>query len=144
MPHFRLLKSAAAAAVAMFLLAGTVHGEDSLDSTAFQKIIKNQMSAFASDNATAAYSYATRSLQERFQSPEVFMEMVRQGYRPVYQPQDVTFGRSKMTKLGPTQEVYVTGPKGNSWLALYSFEQQGDGSWRISGCYLTKSSGFAA
>ena len=55
-----------------------------------------------------------------------------------------SFGQSKMTKLGPTQEVYVVGPKGKNWLALYSFEQQEDGSWRISGCYLTKSDGFAA
>ncbi|WP_347876546.1 DUF4864 domain-containing protein [Labrenzia sp. 011] len=26
------------------------------------------------------------------------MEMVRQGYQPVYKPREVTFGRSRMTK----------------------------------------------
>ncbi|KZM49744.1 DUF4864 domain-containing protein [Labrenzia sp. OB1] len=140
--HFR--KLAAAAAVSTFLLSGAANSEDRLDSGAFQEIIKNQMNAFATDDAGAAFSFAANSLKQRFQTPEFFMEMVRQGYQPVYNPQSVTFGRSMMTKIGPTQEVYVTGPKGKNWLALYSFEEQSDGSWRISGCYLTKSDGFSA
>ncbi|WP_299813204.1 DUF4864 domain-containing protein [uncultured Roseibium sp.] len=140
--HFR--KLAAAAAVGTFLLTGAAHSEDGLDSGAFQQIIKNQMNAFATDDAGAAFSFAANSLKQRFQTPEFFMEMVRQGYQPVYKPQSVTFGRSLMTKIGPTQEVYVTGPKGKNWLALYSFEEQSDGSWRISGCYLTASDGFSA
>ncbi|MDN3719329.1 DUF4864 domain-containing protein [Roseibium salinum] len=135
-------KFAAAAALSAVLFTGAAHGEDGLDSGVFQQVIKKQMSAFASGNAKAAFSFATNSLQQRFQTPEFFMEMVRQGYQPVYQPQNVTFGRSRMTKYGPTQEVYLTGPKGKDWLALYSFEQQEDGSWRISGCYLTQSAGF--
>ncbi|WP_305985621.1 DUF4864 domain-containing protein [Roseibium sp. MMSF_3544] len=138
------LKTAAAAGIAFSLSLGSVKADDSLDSQAFQSIIKNQMSAFASGNANQAFSFATNSLQKRFQTPEIFMEMVRQGYQPVYNPSNVTFGQSKMTQFGPTQEVYVTGPKGQNWLALYSFEKQEDGSWRISGCYLTKSDGFAA
>ncbi|TYC53860.1 DUF4864 domain-containing protein [Rhodobacterales bacterium] len=133
-----------AAGIAAMLLAGSAQAEDGLDSGPFKDVIKNQMTAFASGNAQAAFSYATKSLQQRFQTPEFFMQMVRQGYRPVYSPKQVTFGRSKMTKLGPTQEVFVTGPQGKDWIALYSFEQQDDGSWRISGCYLTKSPGFAA
>jgi len=137
-------KLAAATAVSAVLLSGAARSEDGLDSGAFQEIIKNQMSAFATGNAKAAFSFATSSLQQQFQTPEFFMEMVRQGYQPVYRPHSVTFGRSKMTKLGPTQEVYVTGPKGHDWLALYSFEKQDDGSWRISGCYLTESNGFSA
>lgn len=144
MAHARFWKWAAVAGTGLMLAVSAAKAEDSLDGTAFQKIIKNQMSAFASGNAKAAYSFATNSLQQRFQSPEFFMEMVRQGYQPVYSPKSVTFGQSKMTKYGPTQEVYVTGPKGKNWLALYSFEQQADGSWRISGCYLTKSPGFSA
>ncbi|MEP3427645.1 MAG: DUF4864 domain-containing protein [Roseibium sp.] len=137
-------KFAASSLVGLFLTLGPAQAETSLDSSTFQKIIKNQMSAFATDDASKAFSFATNSLQKRFQSPEFFMEMVRQGYQPVYQPQSVSFGRSKMTGFGPTQEVFVTGPKGHDWVALYSFEQQEDGSWRISGCYLTKSNGFAA
>jgi hypothetical protein len=142
MAHARFWKSAIAAA--LFLSSAAVNAEENLDSAAFQTIIRNQMNAFASGDAQTAFGFATGSLQRRFQTPDVFMEMVRQGYQPVYRPQSVTFGRSKMTSYGPTQEVYVTGPNGKNWLALYSFEQQDDGSWRISGCYLTKSPGFSA
>lgn len=134
----------AALALGMMVTATGAKAADGLDSSVFQSIIKNQMSAFASGDAKTAFSFATDALQQRFQTPEFFMQMVRQGYRPVYEPQSVTFGQSKMTKVGPAQEVYVIGPKGQNWLALYSFEQQADGSWRISGCYLTKSTGFAA
>ncbi|MEO0976938.1 MAG: DUF4864 domain-containing protein [Pseudomonadota bacterium] len=144
MAKFNFLTSLAGLSVAGFLMAGSAAAEETLDTTAFQGIIKDQMSAFAAGNAQAAFSFATNSLQQKFQSPEIFMQMVKQGYQPVYRPQSVTFGQSKMTKLGPTQEVYVVGPKGKNWLALYSFEQQEDGSWKISGCYLTKSDGFAA
>jgi len=144
MAHARFWKLAAAVGVSLVLVSGGVRAEDGLDSGAFHKIIKDQMSAFASGNAKQAFSFATNSLQQRFQTPEFFMEMVRQGYQPVYRPKSVTFGRSKMTELGPTQEVFVTGPNGKNWMALYSFEQQEDGSWRISGCYLTESDGFSA
>lgn len=137
-------KSLAAAALGLTVFAFGARADGALDGPAFQSIIKNQMSAFAAGNAKAAFSFATKTLQQRFQTPEVFMQMVREGYRPVYEPQSVTFGQSRMTRLGPTQEVYVTGPMGGNWLALYSFEQQEDGSWRISGCYLTRSEGFGA
>ncbi|MBN9670578.1 DUF4864 domain-containing protein [Roseibium aggregatum] len=137
-------KSATTAALGALLLSGAARADDGLDSSAFQTIIKKQMSAFATENAEAAYAFAANSLKRKFQNPEFFMEMVRQGYQPVYKARDVTFGRSKMTKYGPTQEVFVTGPKGKDWIALYSFEQQDDGSWRISGCYLTKSEGISA
>lgn len=140
--HFR--KFAIAAVIGVLAHTGAAHAEGGLDSSAFQKVIKNQMSAFASGNARQAFSFATGSLQQRFKTPEFFMEMVRQGYQPVYRPKKVSFGRSKMTRYGPTQEVFVTGPKGKDWIALYSFEQEDDGSWRISGCYLTKSEGIAA
>ncbi|MTI45787.1 uncharacterized protein DUF4864 [Roseibium hamelinense] len=129
---------------AMIFAAGSASAQTAGDGAAFQKIIKNQMNAFQRGDAAAAYSFATRSLQQRFQNPEFFMQMVKQGYQPVYRPQSVTFGSTRDTPHGPMQEVYVTGPKGGSWLALYSFELQEDGSWRISGCYLTKSPGVAA
>lgn len=133
------------AASVLFAGLGPANAEGAApDGSTLQNIISEQMKAFARGDATTAYSFATGALQRRFQNPDIFMEMVKRGYRPVYQPKDVTFGSSKMTTHGPVQEVYVTGPGGESWLALYSFEQDEKGTWRISGCYLTKSTGFAA
>lgn len=140
--HFRNIT--ASLVLGATLLLSPAHAGQTLDGKAFQNVIRDQMSAFATGDAKTAFSFATNSLKERFRTPELFMEMVRQGYTPVYKPKNVTFGRSKMTKYGPTQEVFVTDGKGQGWVALYSFEQQEDGAWRISGCYITKSSGFAA
>ncbi|MBD8890868.1 DUF4864 domain-containing protein [Roseibium litorale] len=131
---------------AAFGLAGNASAQEAAigDSPAFQKIIRGQMNAFARGDAEQAFSFASRDLQNRFETPDFFMHMVRQGYQPVYRPRDVSFGAVKPGPQGPVQEVYVTGPDGNSWLALYSFEQQEDGSWKISGCYLTKSPSLSA
>ncbi len=132
---------------AAVLLSGRTSAEAQAvapDGAVFHKIIKDQMKAFAAGDATTAFSYATTALQQRFQTPAIYLDAVRRGYRPVYSPRDITFGTSKVTSKGPVQEVYLTGPDGDDWLALYSFEQQEDGSWRISGCYLTRSTGSPA
>ncbi|GGB45312.1 DUF4864 domain-containing protein [Roseibium aquae] len=115
-----------------------------IDSGAFQSIIRDQMNAFQSGDAVRAFSHAAPRLQQQFQTPDVFIQMVKNGYAPVYRPSNVIFGQSKATPHGPVQEVYVTGPKGQTWRAIYSFEKQPDGTWRISGCYLTKDPGFSA
>jgi hypothetical protein len=31
--------------------------------------------------------------------------------------------------------------EGMDWIAIYTLEQQPDGTWRISGCYLAKALG---
>lgn len=132
---------------ATVLLSGRIPAEAQAvtpDGAVFHKIIKDQMKAFAAGDANTAFSFATSALQQRYQTPAIFLDAVKRGYRPVYSPRDITFGSSKVTSKGPVQEVYLTGPDGDDWLALYSFEQQDDGSWRISGCYLTKSSGYPA
>ncbi len=36
----------------------------------------------------------------------------------------------------PTQKVFIIGPDGAPVMALYPMEQQADGTWKISGCYL--------
>ncbi|MTH97218.1 DUF4864 domain-containing protein [Roseibium sp. RKSG952] len=114
------------------------------NNSVFQSMITGQIQAFRRGDADTAFSYATKDLQRRFQTPDIFMQMVKQAYRPVYQPRTVTFGAARETPHGPMQDVYVTGPDGGSWRAVYSFEQQADGTWRISGCYLTKSPGIDA
>lgn len=117
---------------------------DVLDGQAFRSLISSQIKAFQSGDAAKAFSLATPTLQKRFQTPEIFIHMVKNGYKPVYKPNSVTFGLSRETPHGPMQEVYVTDQDGASWLAVYSFERQPDDSWRISGCYLKKDEGFSA
>jgi hypothetical protein len=37
--------------------------------------------------------------------------------------------------------VFLVGPDGKSYVAVYTFQRQPDGSWRISGCYLVPDEG---
>jgi hypothetical protein len=108
------------------------------DATAIQQVIQGQMNAFKVDDWNGAFAYASPTIQTKFQSPQIFSQMVTQAYQPVYRPRGVEFREIKASEFGPTQEVFVVGPDGLSYLAYYTMEQQADGSWRISGCYLVR------
>jgi hypothetical protein len=108
------------------------------DAAAIQRVIQSQMDAFKVDDWTAAFAYAAPSIREKFQSPQIFSQMVTQAYQPVYRPKGVEFRQVKASEFGPTQEVFVVGPDGLSYLAYYTMERQLDGTWRISGCYLVR------
>jgi hypothetical protein len=108
------------------------------DAVAIQRVIQSQMDAFRIDDWTAAFAYAAPAIREKFQSPQVFSQLVTQAYQPVYRPKGVEFRELKISEFGPTQEVFVVGPDGHSYLAYYTMEKQPDGTWRISGCYLVQ------
>ncbi|ADZ70652.1 DUF4864 domain-containing protein [Polymorphum gilvum] len=127
---------------ALTMPAAVAAESETIDGAAFRRIVQDQMAAFRRNDAAGAYALATPGLQREFHTPEIFMAMVRQGYMPVYRPKSVSFGRARMTPHGPVQEVFVVGPDGEAWLALYSFARQDDGVWRISGCILRKDKGF--
>lgn len=111
------------------------------DRDAFRGIISSQIEAFRRDDGAAAYSYASPTIQGLFPSVDRFMAMVRSGYQPVYRPRSVSFGPAVDTPRGPEQRVFVTGPDGRNWVAVYSFQRQPDGSWRINGCILVEDTG---
>lgn len=106
------------------------------DQTAIREIIERQVEAFRRDDGEAAFGYASPNIQGLFGTSEVFMDVVRQGYRPVYRPRVFEF-REIVTLHGMvTQKVHVIGPDGRPVTAFYPMAQQPDGSWRIEGCYL--------
>lgn len=129
--------------IAAIILAGAVaaRAEDAIapaDAAAIRQVIQGQMNAFKVDDWNAAFAYASPGIQTRFQSAQVFSQMVTQAYQPVYRPRGVEFRELKASEFGPTQEVRVIGPDGHSYLAYYTMEKQADGAWRISGCYLVR------
>ena len=75
-------------------------------------------------------------IQGMFGSPEIFMDMVRQGYQPVYRPRVFDFREIVDLDGQPTQKVHVIGPDGRPVTAYYPMVQLPDGTWRINGCYL--------
>ncbi|MCB1377766.1 MAG: DUF4864 domain-containing protein [Alphaproteobacteria bacterium] len=133
--------------VLLFLapIAAQAETPDAADGLAFQRIIAAQIEAFRADDGPLAYSYAAPVIQRIFPSPETFMDMVKRGYRPLYRPQSFRFGESGPDDAGrPSQRVIVVGPDGMTYEALYSFERQPDGNWKINGCRLLLASGLDA
>lgn len=128
------------ALLALFLLlvAGPALAVEEADRTAIRGLIERQIEAFRRDDAGAAYSAASPNLQRLFQTEERFMSMVRQGYKPVYRQRRYDFDRLEDGADGPLQAVRIEDEEGVDWLAVYTFERQPDGSWRISGCTLLK------
>ena len=108
------------------------------DVAAAQNIIRSREQAFSRDDAAAAYSYASPALQEVFQRPEIFMMMVQQGYAPVYRHRSFEFGEARVSDGHIAQRVHIVDDNGEAWEALYTLEQQPDGSLKITGCTLLK------
>jgi hypothetical protein len=108
------------------------------EKSALQAIVSAQIAAFAHDDAATAYGFASPGIQGVFPSPDAFMAMVKNGYAPIYRPRSVTFGELTETDAGPIQKVYVTGADGEAFVALYTFQKQPDGSWKINGVTIVK------
>lgn len=131
----------------LLLVAPAAHAEalNAADRAAFQRIISEQIEAFRVDDGAKAYGYAAPSLHQIFPSAEIFMQMVKRGYQPVYRPQRFTFGETGNDPLGrPSQKVVVVGPDGKTYEALYSMQRQLDGTWLIQGCTLLEVPGLDA
>lgn len=133
-------------AVAMFAGLATVSAPASAevsaaDRSAMQALVEGQIDAFRRDDGAAAYAYASPPIQMLYPTVDGFMAMVKQGFQPVYRPQQYTFGPMIEGPSGPILRVFVTGPDGNPYVAEYAFQRQPDGSWKINGCQLIKNIG---
>jgi Domain of unknown function (DUF4864) len=66
------------------------------------------------------------------------MDMVRNGYAPVYRHKSFEFGEARASDGVIAQRVHIIDADGVAWEALYTLEQQPDGSLKITGCSLLK------
>ena len=106
------------------------------DSAAIHSVIQGQIGAFQKDDGLAAYGLASPTIQQIFPSVDAFMGMVRGQYQPVYRPRSLAFGPLVDSASGPQQKVFVVGPDGASYVAVYTLQKQPDGTWKINGCVL--------
>src|ERR1700760_2061293 len=98
------------------------------DASGAQSVIRQQEQALARDDAAAAYAQASPDIHALFPSPDIFMAMVRQGYAPVYRHKRFEFGESRIDGAAIAQRVHIVDANGEAWEALYTLEQQPDGS----------------
>ncbi|HEX6142413.1 MAG TPA: DUF4864 domain-containing protein [Geminicoccaceae bacterium] len=113
------------------------------DRASIRSVVEQQLAAFQADDGARAFGFASPDIQRMFQSPDRFMAMVRQGYRPVYRAREVQF--LDLIDLGDqlAQRVLLVGPDGQVVTAYYAMERQADGTWRIDGCVLEQAPDLA-
>lgn len=142
--HIAFLSLAAFAALAMVMVA-TVQADDALPVEVptitverMQSVITAQIDAFLSEDAEAAYAYASEPIKRRFSSPNMFVSMVQRGYPVVYSPQSFSFGGAALTGRGPAQQVQFIDEDGLVWRGLFTFAESDEGSLLISGVFLRR------
>ena len=132
---------AAVVAIILLFLPGLGRAADTLsdaDRAAIRQVIQSQLDAFKRDDGAAAYAFASPLIQQKFGTAEHFMTMVRTAYPAVYRPKVVEFRElASSDDMGVMQKVFFIGPDGAGVLAYYQMERQPDGSWKISGCFVT-------
>jgi hypothetical protein len=106
------------------------------DRAAIRDVIGRQVEAFRRDDGDSAFGFASPNIQRMFGSSDIFMDMVRQGYQPVYRPRVFDFREIVDLHGQPAQKVHVVGPDGRPVTAFYPMTRLPDGSWRIDGCFL--------
>lgn len=111
------------------------------DEKSIHTVVQEQLEAFAADDATKAFSYAAPNVRRMMGSAERFMAMVRNGYPVVYRPASVAFLKPESQDAQAVQRVQMTDASGDSWLAIYTLEQQTSKAWRITGCTLVTNKG---
>jgi hypothetical protein len=105
---------------------------------AAQNVIRSQVEAFSHDDAAAAYSYAAPAIHEMFPQADLFMFMVQHSYAPVHRHKSFEFGEAAVADGKVAQHARIVDDNGETWEALYTLQQQPDGSFKIIGCVLLK------
>jgi hypothetical protein len=108
------------------------------DVAAAQGVIRAQEQAFGRNDAAAAYSHAAPAIKQIFPEADIFLQMVQQAYPPVYRHKSFEFGEARAAGGQIAQRVHIVDDNGEAWEALYTLEQQPDGSLKITGCSLLK------
>ena len=122
--------------IACLLLASPAGAADNVATA--QSVILSQVEALGRDDAATAYSFAAPAIRDMFPQADIFMDMVRRSYAPVYRHKSFEFGEARVSDGQIAQRVHIIDAEGVPWEALYTLEQQPDGSVKIIGCVLLK------
>jgi Domain of unknown function (DUF4864) len=121
-----------------FLTALAVSARAADDVATAQTVIRSQVEALGRDDAATAYSYAAPAIHDMFPQADIFLFMVQHSYAPVYRHKSFEFGEARAADGQIAQRVHIIDADGEAWEALYTLEQEPDGSLKIIGCVLIK------
>jgi hypothetical protein len=86
-------------------------------------VIQQQLEAFQRDDAVGAFAFASPAIQAQFGTAELFMQMVKTGYAPVYRPRAVVFADLTIIEGMPAQAVMLMSAAAELVQATYLVQQ---------------------
>jgi hypothetical protein len=104
-----------------------------------QAIIDQQLTAFQADDFEKAFEFASPNLRRYFRTPQVFEQMVTQGYPMVWRPGEVRYLETRSDGETFFQRVMITDAAGKVHLLEYRMLLTPEG-WRINGVQILDSS----
>ena len=117
--------------LALALILGT-GASVSAQSSEIEATISNQITAFKADDFAQAFTFASPTIQQLFQTPENFGRMVRQGYPMVWRPADVRYLELREISGELWQKVMITDADGAVHVLDYRM-QKSESGWKING-----------
>jgi len=109
------------------------------DIAEIQRVIHRQIEAFRREDAAQAFALISPGAQKHFDNPKEFLRVVRLTYEPIVLSVSVQFRDPRPVSGDVMQEVLLADGAGNVTSAYFVAQRQRDGSWRISGCVLARS-----
>lgn len=148
MRHSNLTFFSSVIAVCMALSSPAATAKENLlsesDQQAVQLVIDGQISAFKTDDHRAAYSFAAPNVRQAFPSIQMFIDMVRNQYMPLYRPASYLFGRNTLSEGRVYQELIVTDLNRQLWQIIYTLRQQDDETWKVTNVVMYPYDGVSA
>ena len=121
-----------------FLIQNVAYAITASDEEEIISVVNAQLQAFQDDDFEKAYSYASPTIKTIFPDYKKFRDMVVGQYQAVYRPKSINIGSVSTEGGVPFLEVYLVDPDGIFVTAIYSMQQQENGSWLINGCFLSQ------
>ena len=121
-----------------FFIQSGANALTAFDEEQIVSVVSAQLQAFQDDDFEKAYSYASPTIKTIFTDYKNFRDMVVGQYQAVYRPKSINIGSVSTEGGVPFLEVYLVDPDGIFVTAIYSMQQQENGSWLINGCFLSQ------
>ena len=128
----------------LYIVLGALLGGPAVAQEApIQSTITAQIEAFKVDDFERAFTYASPTIHQMFQTAKNFGGMVSSGYPMVVNPAQVEMMDLRTVGGALWQRVRITDQKGESYLLDYQMVQGPDG-WLINAVQLQKSNDVGA
>lgn len=105
--------------------------------TAIPDVIRDQISAFAADDFSAAFDYASPTIKRLFGTPERFGQMVQSGYPMVYRPAEIRMLDQRDMGAVRVQRVMIRDGAGRLHFLDYQMIPS-DTGWQINGVQIVQ------